>query len=155
MLVGLFSGLVAVLQLLQNVLQDSSITFPDLAKFDSQAYIERRVTHLTFEGQVVVRNFENKLQVSSRQNQALGRHQAPDFRNVLQNSVQMRRHRSLLQEFRFALGAEALETAIKAPGPYLLNVRVSPNENVYPMIPAGCAINEMVLGPAEPVEAVK
>jgi acetolactate synthase-1/2/3 large subunit len=51
--------------------------------------------------------------------------------------------------------AGALEEAVREPGPYLLNVRVSPNENVYPMIPAGCAINEMVLGPPEPVEAVK
>ena len=31
------------------------------------------------------------------------------------------------------------------PGPYLLNVRVTPFENVYPMVPAGGAINEMVL----------
>jgi acetolactate synthase-1/2/3 large subunit len=47
----------------------------------------------------------------------------------------------------------ALEAAVKEPGPYLLNVRVSPFENVYPMVPAGGAINEMVLGPPQPVEA--
>ena len=41
------------------------------------------------------------------------------------------------------------------PGPYLLNVRVSPYENVYPMVPAGGAINEMVLGPPQPVAACK
>jgi acetolactate synthase I/II/III large subunit len=45
----------------------------------------------------------------------------------------------------------ALEAAVAEPGPYLLNVRVSPFENVYPMVPAGGAINEMVLGPAAPV----
>jgi acetolactate synthase-1/2/3 large subunit len=45
----------------------------------------------------------------------------------------------------------ALEEAVKDPGPYLLNVRVSPNENVYPMVPAGGAINEMVLAPPKPV----
>jgi acetolactate synthase-1/2/3 large subunit len=45
----------------------------------------------------------------------------------------------------------ALETAVREPGPYLLNVRVSPFENVYPMVPAGGAINEMVLGQVEPV----
>jgi acetolactate synthase-1/2/3 large subunit len=28
---------------------------------------------------------------------------------------------------------------------------VTPNENVYPMVPAGGAINEMVLGPPQPV----
>jgi acetolactate synthase-1/2/3 large subunit len=48
--------------------------------------------------------------------------------------------------------ASALEAAVKEPGPYLLNVKVSPMENVYPMVPAGGAINEMVLGAPEPVE---
>jgi acetolactate synthase I/II/III large subunit len=47
----------------------------------------------------------------------------------------------------------ALEDAVRDPGPYLLNVRVTPFENVYPMVPAGGAINEMVLGPLQPVEA--
>src|SRR5579884_2897911 len=47
--------------------------------------------------------------------------------------------------------APALEEAVKEPGPYLLNVRVSPYENVYPMVPAGAAINEMVLKPPQPV----
>jgi acetolactate synthase-1/2/3 large subunit len=45
----------------------------------------------------------------------------------------------------------ALEEAVADPGPYLLNVRVTPFENVYPMVPAGGAINEMVLGPPQPV----
>src|SRR5580693_8073820 len=47
--------------------------------------------------------------------------------------------------------APALEEAVCEPGPYLLNVRVSPYENVYPMVPAGGAINEMVLGAPQPV----
>lgn len=46
----------------------------------------------------------------------------------------------------------ALEAAVNEPGPYLLNVRVSPFENVFPMVPAGGAINEMVLAPPKPVE---
>jgi acetolactate synthase-1/2/3 large subunit len=46
----------------------------------------------------------------------------------------------------------ALEAAVREPGPYLLNVRVASYENVYPMVPAGGAINEMVLGPPQPVE---
>ena len=46
----------------------------------------------------------------------------------------------------------ALETAVREPGPYLLNVRVTPFENVYPMVPAGAAINEMVHAP-QAVEA--
>ena len=45
----------------------------------------------------------------------------------------------------------ALEEAVNEPGPFLLNVRVTPFENVYPMVPAGGAINEMVLGPPQPV----
>src|SRR5579884_268712 len=47
----------------------------------------------------------------------------------------------------------ALEDAVNEPGPYLLNVRVSPYENVYPMVPAGGAINEMVFGQPQPVTA--
>ncbi len=46
----------------------------------------------------------------------------------------------------------ALEDAVREPGPYLLNVKVTPFENVFPMVPAGGAINEMVLGPPQPVE---
>jgi acetolactate synthase-1/2/3 large subunit len=49
--------------------------------------------------------------------------------------------------------APALDEAVRDPGPYLLNVRVAPYENVYPMVPAGGAINEMVLGPPQPVIA--
>ena len=46
----------------------------------------------------------------------------------------------------------ALQEAVREPGPYLLNVKVSPFENVFPMVPAGGAINEMVLRPPQPVE---
>jgi len=49
----------------------------------------------------------------------------------------------------------ALEAAVKEPGPFLLNVKVSPFENVYPMVPAGGAINEMVLSQPQPVEVTK
>jgi acetolactate synthase I/II/III large subunit len=45
----------------------------------------------------------------------------------------------------------ALNEAVAEPGPYLLNIKVAPFENVYPMVPAGGAINEMVLGPPQPV----
>jgi acetolactate synthase-1/2/3 large subunit len=45
----------------------------------------------------------------------------------------------------------ALEEAVREPGPYLLNVKVSPMENVYPMVPAGGAISEMLLRPPQPV----
>jgi len=52
------------------------------------------------------------------------------------------------------LGA-ALEAAVREPGPYLLNVKVSPFESVYPMVPAGAAISEMVLAPPQPVAVPK
>jgi len=42
---------------------------------------------------------------------------------------------------------QALEEAINEPGPYLLNVKVTPEENVYPMVPSGGSINEMVFCP--------
>jgi acetolactate synthase-1/2/3 large subunit len=47
---------------------------------------------------------------------------------------------------------QALRDAVAEPGPYLLNVKVCPFENVFPMVPAGGAINEMVLRPPQPVE---
>ena len=47
--------------------------------------------------------------------------------------------------------AEALDAAVREPGPYLLNVKVAPTESVYPMVPAGAPIHEMVLGPPQPV----
>ena len=46
---------------------------------------------------------------------------------------------------------QALKDAIAYPGPYLLNVMVTPDENVYPMVPAGGSISEMVFGPPQPV----
>ena len=47
--------------------------------------------------------------------------------------------------------AAALEAAVREPGPYLLNVKVTATESVYPMVAAGAAIHEMVLGPPQPV----
>lgn len=46
--------------------------------------------------------------------------------------------------------AAAVDACIAEPGPYLLNVKVSPFENVYPMVPSGGAINEMVMAPPQP-----
>ncbi len=45
----------------------------------------------------------------------------------------------------------AIDEAVRHPGPYLLNVMVTPFECVYPMVPAGGAISEMVFGPPKPV----
>ncbi len=47
----------------------------------------------------------------------------------------------------------ALAEAFEEPGPFLLNVMVSREENVYPMVPAGGALDEMILGAPKPVAA--
>ena len=48
----------------------------------------------------------------------------------------------------------ALDVAFSDPGPYLLNVQVTPEECVYPMVPAGGAVSDMIMEPAaEPVGA--
>lgn len=43
---------------------------------------------------------------------------------------------------------ETIEYAMRYDGPVLVDIRVDQNENVYPMIPAGAAHNELVLHPA-------
>ncbi len=39
---------------------------------------------------------------------------------------------------------EALQTALATDGPYVLDFRIEREENVFPMVPAGAAINEMI-----------
>ena len=39
---------------------------------------------------------------------------------------------------------EAIETALATDGPFVLDFRVEREENVFPMVPAGAAINEMI-----------
>ena len=39
---------------------------------------------------------------------------------------------------------DAFKEAIETEGPVLVDVRVSPEENTYPMIPAGAAARDMV-----------
>ena len=40
----------------------------------------------------------------------------------------------------------ALKTAIETPGPFLMDFRIEREDNVFPMVPAGAAINEMING---------
>src|SRR5205823_5741123 len=42
--------------------------------------------------------------------------------------------------------SEALQECLSHPGPFFLDVRVAPQENCYPMIPAGRGHHEMMLG---------
>ena len=48
---------------------------------------------------------------------------------------------------------EAIKEMIAHKGPVLMDVVVDQNENVYPMIPAGAAHNELVLGPGDIAQA--
>ena len=41
---------------------------------------------------------------------------------------------------------EAIKTALDHKGPYVLDVRVEREENVFPMVPAGANISEMIVG---------
>jgi acetolactate synthase regulatory subunit len=43
--------------------------------------------------------------------------------------------------------AQTLHDAASTPGPCLVNVKAAPYENVYPMVPSGAGIRDMVLGP--------
>jgi acetolactate synthase-1/2/3 large subunit len=45
--------------------------------------------------------------------------------------------------------SEAVEEMLRYEGPYLLHVRVEQEENVYPMVPTGKAVDEIVLGAEE------
>jgi acetolactate synthase-1/2/3 large subunit len=40
----------------------------------------------------------------------------------------------------------ALRRAIETDGPVIIDFRVRPEENVFPMVPPGSAINEMIRG---------
>jgi len=42
----------------------------------------------------------------------------------------------------------SMALALKTKGPYILNIRVDPNEDVYPFIPSGKSVAEIELGPA-------
>jgi len=44
---------------------------------------------------------------------------------------------------------EALRAAIETDGPFVLDFRIEREENVFPMVPAGAAINEMITGERE------
>jgi acetolactate synthase-1/2/3 large subunit len=44
---------------------------------------------------------------------------------------------------------EALKAAIDTDGPFVLDFRIEREENVFPMVPAGAAINEMITGGRE------
>lgn len=41
---------------------------------------------------------------------------------------------------------EAIETFLNAKGSYILEVKVEKEDNVFPMVPAGAGIDEVLLG---------
>jgi acetolactate synthase-1/2/3 large subunit len=46
-----------------------------------------------------------------------------------------------------------IEQAINTPGPFILNFVISPDENVYPMVPPGAALDEIIEAPKKEVPA--
>jgi len=42
--------------------------------------------------------------------------------------------------------SDAIQQSLSHDGPFLLDFRIEREENVMPMVPAGAAINEMILG---------
>ena len=42
---------------------------------------------------------------------------------------------------------EAIEQSLATPGPVVIDFHVDPDENVWPMVPAGKSLHEMKMGP--------
>jgi len=49
----------------------------------------------------------------------------------------------------------AIQKAMEEPGPFLIDFKIEPEENVYPMVPPGAALAEVLEGPKEETKAVK
>jgi acetolactate synthase-1/2/3 large subunit len=49
----------------------------------------------------------------------------------------------------------AIQKAMEEPGPFLIDFKIEPEENVYPMVPPGAALAEVLEGPKEEAKAVK
>ena len=50
--------------------------------------------------------------------------------------------------------APAIEQAMAHNGPFLIDFMVEPEENVYPMIPPGATVAEIIEEPKQPVKAI-
>ena len=48
----------------------------------------------------------------------------------------------------------AIEQAMAEPGPFLIDFRIEPEENVYPMVPPGAALSEVLEAPKKEVEVI-
>jgi acetolactate synthase-1/2/3 large subunit len=47
---------------------------------------------------------------------------------------------------------DVITQMLEADGPVIADIRVTKDENCFPMIPSGAAHNEMLLGPADQAE---
>lgn len=68
-------------------------------------------------------------------------HQCPDFRAIAESFGA----RGITVQARSEL-ADGIREMLKHPGPVVLDCKVEPEENVYPMVPAGKSLHEMNLG---------
>jgi acetolactate synthase-1/2/3 large subunit len=48
----------------------------------------------------------------------------------------------------------AIEQAMAHPGPFLIDFKVDPEENVYPMVPPGAALAEILEDPKKKVKPI-
>jgi acetolactate synthase-1/2/3 large subunit len=51
--------------------------------------------------------------------------------------------------------APAIEKAMAEPGPFLIDFIVEPEENVFPMVPPGASLAEVIEDPRQEQEAEK
>ncbi len=49
----------------------------------------------------------------------------------------------------------AIQKAMEEPGPFLIDFNIEPEENVYPMVPPGAALSEVLEGPKKQAKAAK
>ncbi len=49
----------------------------------------------------------------------------------------------------------AIQKAMAEPGPFLIDFNIEPEENVYPMVPPGAALSEVIEGPTKEARAAK
>jgi acetolactate synthase-1/2/3 large subunit len=74
----------------------------------------------------------------------------PDFMQVARGFGW--RARRVLQRAQLS---DALDECLASPGPFFLDVQVHAEENCFPMIPAGCGHDEVLLGKGRPFRAAE
>src|ERR1700756_2752730 len=93
-------------QLAQQVLQDRAIAFPDFTEFDTKAEVKSCVPDLAFNTQIVIRYFQNELEISARQNGVFRGNEATGLGYILQGAVEIVCACAAAKEFDDTLGGK-------------------------------------------------